>query len=336
MAHPVSQDQAQGAMIGMALGDALGFLVAGQPPKYCKDFAAHALTDDEPPWLERDGYAFGQYTVDTQLARELALSMIEVRGFDPAHFAGRAALLFSARRALFAGEATSKAGERLARGMVWAQSGEPAPAAGNGAAIRAVPIGLSFKHAEHRGGAADMQASITHHDKRARAAAQIVAESVFLAATTEADAAWLPHLGGLVDRVDPRLANGLRNLVRPLAAPPDKALEQLIAAGHVPDDGYPAPRMISGFSTPTVLYALQVFLRAPDDPHLGLELALGGGGDTSSTAAYVGALYGARLGASGLSPRLLSWAVQLADHTGGHAEHGLDALRDIARRLVAR
>lgn len=332
MAHPVSQDQAQGALIGMALGDSLGFLVAGQAPKYCKDFAHHALTDDEPPWLERDGYAFGQYAVDTQLARELALSMIEVRGFDPARFASRMAVLFGANKALLAGEATSRAGNRLARGMVWAQSGEPAPAAGNGAAIRAVPIGLSFKNEEKRWGAADMQASLTHHDKRARAAAQIVAETTWLAATAEADAAWLPHLADVVDRVDPRLSNGLRNLGRQLASPADKALEQLIAAGQVPDDGYPAPRTIAGFSTPTILYAVQVFLRAPDDPHLGLELGLGGGGDTASTGAFLGALYGARLGASGLTPRLLGWAVQLNDH----GEHGLDALRDIARRLVAR
>ncbi|HRE91188.1 MAG TPA: ADP-ribosylglycohydrolase family protein, partial [Myxococcota bacterium] len=112
MAHPVSQDQAQGAMIGMALGDTFGFLVSGQTPRYCKDFAAHALTDDEPPWLERDGYAFGQYTVDTQLARELALSMIEVRGFDPARCASRVAHLFAAQQVLFAGEATARAGER--------------------------------------------------------------------------------------------------------------------------------------------------------------------------------------------------------------------------------
>lgn len=333
MAHPVSQDQAQGALVGMALGDALGFLVFGETPKYCKDFAKHTLNEDEPPWLEREGYAFGQYTIDTQLARELATAMVEVRGFDPARFAQRIADLFASGHALFAGEATAHAAERLQRGMVWAQSGEPAPAAGNGAAIRAVPIGLCFRSADKRLGAADMQASITHHDKRARAAAQIVAESVFLAATTEADAAsWLTHLSGIVDRVDPRLGNGLRTLNRQLALPPGQALEQLIPAGHVPEDGYPAPKLMAGFSTPTVLYALSVFLRTPDDVHAGLELGLGGGGDTSSTAAFLGALYGARLGASGLSARLLGWAAQLNDH----GEQGVEVLRDLGRHLVTR
>ncbi len=333
MAHPITQDQAAGALVAMALGDSLGFLVAGQNPRYCKEFAQHSLTDDDPPWLERDGFAFGQYAIDTQLARELAQSMVDSRGFDPTNFATRVAQFFAAKSAVMAGEATAKAGQRLARGMVWAQSGEPAPAAGNGAAIRAVPIGLCFKNSERRLGAADMQASVTHHDKRARAAAQVVAEAVYLAATSQVDpATWLPHLSAIVDRVDPRLANGLRHLDRQLASPPDKALEQLIPAGQVPDDGYPAPKTISGFSTPTILYGLQVFMRLPDDPHQALEFGLGGGGDTSSLGAFVGALCGARHGLSGLSPRLQKWSRQLNDN----GQHKVAELVALAHHLVSR
>src|SRR5262245_20848737 len=127
MGHRITADQAAGALVGMAIGESLGFLVRGESPKYCADFAHTTLADDDPPWLERDGFAFGQYAIDTQLARELAIAMIAVRGFDPATFAMRVGDLFADQAAVGAGKATTRAGRRLAAGMVWAQTGEPVP-----------------------------------------------------------------------------------------------------------------------------------------------------------------------------------------------------------------
>jgi ADP-ribosylglycohydrolase len=333
MSHPVSPDAAVGAFVGMAVGDSLGFLVSGESPRHCHEFATHALADDDPPWLERDGFGFGQYAIDTQLARELAASMVEARGFDPARFAARIGQLFGAELAVGPGETTRAAGRRLARGMVWAQSGAPSPASGNGAAIRAVPIGLSFKTAQMRAGAADMQAMITHHDARARAAAQVVAEAVHLAATTAPDPeTWLPYLGDLVDQTDPRLASSLRTLGRTLALPPERAVESLAAAGFAADDGYSQPQRISGFSTPTVLFALQAFLRTPDAPLTTLAAALSGGGDTASVCALSGALSGARVGFGNLPIRLQGWARHLNDR----GALGIRDLAQLAQRIVAR
>jgi ADP-ribosylglycohydrolase len=130
MAHPISPDAAVGALIGMAVGDSLGFLVSGEAPAHCREFALHSLSDDDPPWLERDGFAFGQYAIDTQLARELGHAMIEARGFEPARFAARMGQLFGSELAVGSGETTRAAARRLARGMVWGQSGAPSPAAG--------------------------------------------------------------------------------------------------------------------------------------------------------------------------------------------------------------
>ncbi|MCC6621575.1 MAG: ADP-ribosylglycohydrolase family protein [Deltaproteobacteria bacterium] len=334
MAHPVSRDQAQGSLIGMALGNSLGFLVSGEPPKYCADFARHALTDTEPPWLEKDDFAFGQYVIDVQLARELGLSLVEAHGFDPTLFAARLAELFRSGGAIAAGKATTRAAKRLVSGMVWAQAGEPAPAAGNGAAVRAVPIGLSFKDARKRTGAAEMQASVTHHDERAQAAAVLVAESVFIAATQRNTPrqAVLEHFAAVIDTSDTRLSNGLRTLERALALPPEKAAVHLSAAGFVAGDGFPQTTTISPFSTPSILFGLYAFLRSPDEPAEVLEAALSGGGDTASIGAFAGALLGARLGLSGLGEPLTSWSAQLGDR----GEHGRDALLALGAALVDR
>jgi len=334
MAHPITPDQAQGSLVGMALGNSLGFLVSGEPPKYCADFARHALMDTDPPWLEKDDFAFGQYTIDVQLARELSLGMIEAHGFDPTLFAARVAELFRSGAAVAAGKATTRAAQRLVAGMVWAQSGEPAPQAGNGAAMRAVPIGLSFRDIEKRVGAAEMQASITHHDARAQAAAVLVAEAVFLAATQRHTPRQplLEHLAAIVDPIDARLSNGVRMLERVLGLPADKAAAHLSASGHDPRDGFPQATTISPFSTPSTLLGLYAFLRTPDEPAEVLEAALSGGGDTASVAAFAGALVGARLGWPNLGEPLTSWASQLNDH----GEHGLDALLAIGAALVQR
>jgi ADP-ribosylglycohydrolase len=334
MSHPVHADCARGSLITMALAESLGFLVEGGSPRYCNEVATGALAAAEPPWLERGEYAFGQYATDTQLARELARSVIACRGFTPVDYAERIDALFGSNTALAPENATWRASGRLSQGMTWAQVGEPAPAAGNGAIARAAPIGLTFRTREFRGGAARMQAEISHHDPRSQAAAQLFAEAVFLAATTDdlEPRAFLAALADVAEPLDPRLASSTRTLERFIALPLSDALPHVARAGFNPADGYPPSEVISGFSTPTVLWALQSFLRNPRSPELVIVAALSGGGDTGSVAAAAGALVGAHVGYSGLGPRLQRWAERLNDH----GEDGSEVLSALASDLVAR
>jgi len=332
--HPVSVDRAAGALLTMAMGESLGFLVTGEGTSYAADFAKHSLTAMEPPWLEKGDYGFGQYAIDTQLARELGRSIVESKGFSPVLFAARVGDLFRTNRALGAGKATTRAGNRLADGMVWAQAGEPAPAAGNGAAVRAAVLGLCFKSRKLRQGAGRMQAIITHHDQRAQAAAEVVAEAVFLAATRELlpERELLDALAECADELDPRLASALRTLDRALSASHERAIAHIAPAGRVPADGFPAQAGISGFSTPTLLFSIYAFLRAPDSPEDAIALALSGGGDLASLGALTGALVGARRGWKALGPRLQNWA----KHINDHGEQGPNDLIALAKGLVQR
>ena len=130
----------------------------------------------------------------------------------------------------------------------------------------------------------------------------------------------------------PRLASSARSLERVLSLPLSDALPHVARAGFVPEDGYPPSEVISGFSTPTVLWAVQSFLRNPRSPELVIVAALSGGGDTGSVAAAAGALVGAHVGFSGLGTRLQSWSERLNDH----GEDGRDVLSTLGAQLVGR
>ncbi len=66
----MDKERFSGCLIGQCLGDALGFPVEGFSPEFC----AQALRGDARSGLERQLFPFGQYTDDSQLARELLQS----------------------------------------------------------------------------------------------------------------------------------------------------------------------------------------------------------------------------------------------------------------------
>src|SRR5512146_493773 len=129
-------DRAAGSLLGLALGDALGFVVEAAAPAEAAEYVRAELRQGLAGARARAPFSPGQYSDDTQLARELLLSIRESRGFDPAAFAMRLARLFAEGRAVGAGPGCRGAAERLAAGTPWDRAGAPPPYAGNGAAWR--------------------------------------------------------------------------------------------------------------------------------------------------------------------------------------------------------
>ncbi len=140
----LAKDRFAGCIIGQCLGDALGFPVEGYPPQLCERYVEDFLTGSGAIPEGRTPYRFGQYTDDSQLARELLQSYVECGRFDPDNYADRIAAIFQEDRIVGRGLATEQAARRLAAGVPWQQAGTPAPSAGNGTAMRAAPIGLIF------------------------------------------------------------------------------------------------------------------------------------------------------------------------------------------------
>lgn len=292
-------DQYAGCLVGQALGDAIGFIVEGQEPTVTANFVETTVRPDRLDRARRGQFDFGQYSDDTQLARELLRGFVAWDGvFDPEDYAGRVARLFQYQQVVGRGRATEEAAERLIAGVPWAEAGTPAPAAGNGSAMRAAPVGLMFPNDPvSLVRAAHDQGRCTHADPRCSAGAVAVAGAVALALRGQGDdpRAFLDQLALWAGTYDATLADGLLRLRDWIGIPPDQAAAYIARVGVTPDhrDMWVG---ISPFVVPSVLWALYAYLRTPDSYLDAVCTAVAGGGDTDTTAAMAGAIAGARLG----------------------------------------
>lgn len=316
-----------GSLIGQCLGDALGFVVEGHSAEDCRRYVDDWLRGGRAGAIGRAPFAFGQYTDDSQFARELMQSYRACGGFEPAHYAEAVAAIFTEGRIVGRGRSTEAAALRLAAGTPWQEAGTAPPMAGNGSAMRAGPIGLLFHDdPDALPGAAHDQGRMTHADPRCSAGAAIIAGAVALALRREAVepdvfvAALLP----LAESYDARMARELARMTDWVAMDSAAAGPEIAQAGR---GEAPVGRDWDGIApyvVPSVLWSLYAFLRSPDDYWSTICVAIEVGGDVDTTAAMAGAISGAYNGLDAIPEDL---AVRLNDQgTWGYA-----ALLDLAR-----
>ncbi len=308
-------------MIGQCLGDALGSPVEAQPPAVCRRYVDTVLRSGEVTTHARRGRApFGQYTDDSQLARELLQSYRACRGFDVQDYAQRIAALFGEGRIFGYGRATLEAAQRLLGGAHFSKAGAPPPSAGNGSAMRAGPVGLLFyNRPDELSRVAHEQGYITHQDPRCSAGAVAIAAAVSMALRpgpidVKTFASRLSHW---VLPIEPTFAAALGELPGWIKLSSDLAAACISVIGQPSgiQDGWQG---ISPFVMSSVLWSLYAFLCHPDDYLKAIATAIAVGGDVDTTAAMTGALSGARLGLRGLP---LHWAQHLTDQgTWGYSE----------------
>ena len=316
-----------GSLIGQCLGDALGFIVEGEPPEICRKYVEKTLKAGRIGEYGRTPFPFGQYSDDSQLARELLQSYAECGGFDPREYARRIAMIFVENRIVGRGRATEQAAWRLAAGVPWDEAGTPSPSAGNGSAMRAGPIGLLFfDDPEEMVRAAHNQGRITHRDPRCSAGAVAIAGAVAMAVRGgEIEAGrFLSQLAEWAALFEGSVVDALRQLVEWVPLPPEEVATLVSGIGHNPD--YPAEVCgISPFVTTSVLWSLYSFLRSPNDYRETVRTAIAVGGDVDTTAAMAGAISGAYLGLDAIPE---SWARRVTDR----GSWGYDELVGLARR----
>lgn len=322
-------DRLAGALVGQCIGDALGFVVEGASPRICREYLEALQARGFLLEARREPYAIGQYSDDSQLAREMLLSFVGCGGrWNPADYARRIADLFREGRIVGPGRATREAAQRLMAGVPWDAAGTPPPSAGNGSAMRAGAVALIAWGDEACAWqeVAREQGMITHQDPRCVAGSVAVAGAVGLA--LEGRVAPEPVLGALVEWVapwSPDLARGLEALGEWLRLPPEQAAPRITQVGWRPGasegvlqppldpsgPGHPAhgpwgkeppsPEAgLSPFVIPSVLWSLYAFLRTPGDFLQVMTTAIAAGGDTDTTAAMAGAMAGAFVGLEGL------------------------------------
>lgn len=312
-----------GGLVGQAIGDALGAPVEGFGRDICARYIEEFLEDR----AAGEAWTFdGQYTDDTQLCRELAVSFAANAGrWNPFDFAARISNLFAEGRVRRPGRATSRAADRLRAGVPWHLAGEP-QARGNGAAMRAAPVGwLLMPHSAELTQIAAAQAAITHQDADAQAGAVAIAQAVALliARPDQGTEEFIAAVAAATEALSPTLARDIRNLKYILGLSAEHA--HAVISGVV--DAGEWAGTISPHVTPSVLWALYAFLQGRPDFLAVVRIAVSGGGDSDTTAAMAGALIGVELGIDALPQDLVS-----AVHDGGR--WGAGELIDLATRLA--
>ncbi len=305
MAVP-NERQFSGCLIGQCLGDALGFVVEGQPPEVCREYVEETLKKGNVEECSSGAFAFGQYSDDSQLARELLQSYAARGRFDPQDYASRIAILFTEGRIVGGGEEPGQAARRLAAGVSWEEAGTPPPSADNGSAMRAGPVGLLFfDDPEKMVRVAHDQGRITHRDLRCSAGAVAVAGAVALALRSEEIEAqqFLSQLAEWADSIEESVASALWQLREWVSLPPEETASLVSKLGRSSDYPHEGPG-IPPFVTTSVLWSLYSFLKTPEDYWETVCTAIAVGGDVDTTAAMAGAISGAYLGLEAIPPRL--------------------------------
>lgn len=299
-------DQFSGCVLGLALGDALGAAVEAFPPPVAEAWAL-GLSPLMVPDVGPGGWAFGQVTDDTQLSRELLRSIADTGRFDPATFAERLRALVESGQLVGGGPATVAAARQLALGIPWHQCGMPSPYAGNGAAMRAGPLGLLYRHDPRRlTQVAVDQARVTHQDARAIAGAVAIAWAVAIASRRAPIVVeeFLEEIALATGAIDPGFATTLQLVEDWVGLTPALAAETLARQGLEPEvaGGWQG---VSSHVVSSVCWSLFAFLRHPESWWEAVRVAIAVGGDTDTIASMTGAIAGARLGAPALPQSLL-------------------------------
>src|SRR5690349_12785198 len=198
------RDRGAGCLLGLALGDALGapfeFMRSTSLPRPIPAF--------ELPW---QGLPPGTTTDDTAMARNLAASLVAMRGFDPDDVVARHLAWFRTGPPDI-GNLTRKVLQRVSEGVtaedaaeaIWRIRG-PEVSAGNGSVMYCAPLGVAYaRRRDELSRVAPRLSALTHFDGRCRTATLAVTLAVAgvvrgdppVLAAHEAVAAALPLDGG--------------------------------------------------------------------------------------------------------------------------------------------
>ncbi len=318
----------RGAIIGTAIGDALGRPAEGRNASLLRK--RYGLLTDFQPWRGWTGGPKGTITDDTQMTICVAECLLANTGrLDPGDLALRFIDWLPAGRGR--GHTCVEAVNRLLAGVPWHEAG--IASAGNGAAMRAAPVGLAhlddFNALRHD---AALSAIVTHRDPMAVASAVahawLVARLAAMAPGT-LDPAILVHdlSDAISDLHDPgavernwhhrrgksggtvRLSERLAEVPGLLSLSPKEASEYFYCGAFVLE------------SLPMALWH---FLRFPDDAEAAVIAAVMAGHDADTIASMTGAYAGAYLGEEAFPAR---WR-------GEDLEYGSE-LTDLADRLLA-
>lgn len=306
-------DQFTAALLGLAIGDALGRPVEGkmQPeirirPRgellAFRGYRDGRLGRELPP---------GSWSDDTQQALALAESLVHCGRLDGLDLSNRLYALWKSGEARGYGRVYQKSMERRDAGLPWDVVAVDDDTM-NGAAMRIAPLGLFYWFdADALTEAAVRSSHVTHCHAAAVAGAVGVAQAFGYALTHEQlDApALVDRLRRHTGSLHAETAEHLHVLLRVVELPLDKAFTALSV---VPEFASPRGAGVSGLTIGLLLVSLYLWLHSNGNYLQAVEDAILLGGDTDGNAATAGALCAVWRGSSAL-PAELAATVEDAD-----------------------
>ncbi|MYB36268.1 MAG: hypothetical protein F4Y26_02525 [Gammaproteobacteria bacterium] len=317
------QDQVTGALIGCAVGDALGAPIEGWSRE--RIASLDGLTAGYRPLVHgrapnQKRYPLGQYTDDTQLTLAIARSLVAEARVDGAAIGREFAALWESGEIVGAGPVADRAVRRLVAGAHWQDAAIADDLPLNGAAMRIAAIGLW--DCDDRASLADdatVGSVVTHKHPLAIDAALAVATAVADAVPSIVDTPGFLHgVAHAIETRSPEFGEHIRRIHAWLELPEDDALQAIASTGDGRiRDGFGIPAL----AEPTVLAALYAFLKSPTDYIATIDTSLRIGGDVDTIAAIAGAISGAHNGLAAIPPDLAKGVKDSA------------AILDLGRRL---
>lgn len=264
-------------LTGLAIGDALGmpFETAGYLDERLQAW------NGEYQRSEYHKLDSGQWTDDTLMSLEISKSLTSCGAFSPQDVATRYIGLYKSENHRGMGKATEEALGRLTHKVPWCSSGV-AGAEGNGAAMRAAPLGLFFRHnLNYVKDVVRVEAAITHRSQVAIDGAVAVALAIAFLARGDFSHERRKGLASFVADALPsgHIQAGLRKAEIKSQTKTDRPWDILASMGT-------SSNVIQ--TIPAAFCAFQM----NRDFQSTVETAIRAGGDTDTIAAMAGAMAG--------------------------------------------
>jgi len=294
--HPSRPDAIAGAILGAAIGDAMGrpteFLsMAEIHHRYGPDGVAGLLLD-----AGEEGHRFARYTDDTQMAEVVLRAQVDVRDhhddLDATMRRIAAGFIAWSHRPDLAhrapGNACLAGCRALERGVAWHEAGG-ATEGGCGSVMRCYPFGLLFADDLDRAEQwAVAHSKLTHRDPIALAACAAMATGMVRI---------LHHAP--VDEVLATMVAAARRYSERTAAMMEQAIQEA-RNGVGPE--VTLDRLRGWAAHEAIAAACYLFARHPDEPAAAILEGANTPGDSDSLATLAGALTGGRCGIDALPP----------------------------------
>lgn len=293
-----------GALIGTAVGDALGAPVEGWSMEQ-----VHSVYSERKRWK----MSYGRYTDDTELMIGVAESLIRNKGFNGADMARTFVRNYDAKRGY--GPGSTGALKRIKEGESWDEASKKLfggeGSYGNGAAMRIAPIGLFYyDNADKLREIAYKSCQITHSHELGKAGAALQAFAVALAVRGQKESMLSELKNFAQNDVYEDKIRRIDALILDKGATPKKEIIAKLGNGMAAFD-----------SVPTAIYSFLRFDRFEDSVIYAVSL----GGDTDTIGAMTGAISGAYYGEGGIPNE---WMEQLED-----GEKGKSYIKRLAEEL---